>query len=117
MVSSEPTWHVSRVQKRVSKFVNFKVQKVQKLDLCDFTDTWPWSGDVMPSFCNTPHLWAIFLSNIMLVGPCDYILSMMKMITLMELREALHVEHVKHGESKLMEVLQSRLEVFFLSSF
>ena len=29
MVSSEPTWHVSRVQKRVSKFVNFKVQKVQ----------------------------------------------------------------------------------------
>ena len=30
MVSPEPTWHVPRVQKRVSKFVNFKVQKVQK---------------------------------------------------------------------------------------
>ena len=29
MVSSEPTWHMSRVQKRVSKFVNFKVKKVQ----------------------------------------------------------------------------------------
>ena len=30
MVSSEPTWHMSRVQKRVSKFVNFKVQKSPK---------------------------------------------------------------------------------------
>ena len=28
MVSSETMWHVARVQKRVSKFVNFKVQKV-----------------------------------------------------------------------------------------
>ena len=37
MVSSEPTWHMSRVQKRVSKFVNFKVQKVQKPDLSDST--------------------------------------------------------------------------------
>ena len=71
MVSSEPTWHVSRVQKRVSKFVNFKVQKVQKPELFDFTDTCPWLRDVMLSFCHTPHLWAIFLSNIMLLGTCE----------------------------------------------
>ena len=37
MVSSEPRCHVSRVQKRVSKFVNFKVQKVQKPDLSGST--------------------------------------------------------------------------------
>ena len=63
-----PCVHVSRVQKRVSKIVNFKVQKVQKPELFDFTDTCPWSGDVMPSFCHTPYLWAIFLTNIMLLG-------------------------------------------------
>ena len=37
MVSSEPTWHMSHVQKRVSKFVNFKVHKVQKPTLIDFS--------------------------------------------------------------------------------
>ena len=65
-----PHVHVSRGQKRVSKLANFKIQKVQKLELFDFTDTCPWSGDVMPSFCHTPYLWAIFLTNIMLLGPC-----------------------------------------------
>ena len=59
-----PRVHMSRVQKHVSKLVNFKVQKVQKPELFDFTDTCPWSGDVMPSFCHTPYLWAIFLTNI-----------------------------------------------------
>ena len=70
-----PRVHVSRIQKRVSKLVNFEVQKVQKPELFDFTDTCPWSGHVMPSFCHTPHLWAIFLSNIMLLGPCVVLMA------------------------------------------
>ncbi len=38
MVPSEDMWHVSRVQKRVSKFFNFWVKNLQKMDLSDLTD-------------------------------------------------------------------------------
>ena len=41
MVSSEYTWHVSRVIKRVLKLVNFEVQKVQKPELFDLAATFP----------------------------------------------------------------------------
>ena len=37
--------HVSHVQKRVLKLVNFKVQKVQKTDLFDLADTSSWLRD------------------------------------------------------------------------
>ena len=39
------TLHVSHVQKRVLKLVNFKDQKVQKPDLFDLADTFPWLRD------------------------------------------------------------------------
>ena len=42
------------------KLVNFIVKNFRKTELFDFADTCPWSGDVMPSFCPTQHLWAIF---------------------------------------------------------
>ena len=40
-----PRVHVSRVQKRVSKLVNFKVQKVQKPDLFYLMNNFPRSHD------------------------------------------------------------------------
>ena len=38
MVPSEDTWHMSRVQKRVSKFSNFWVKNLKKPELSDLTD-------------------------------------------------------------------------------
>ena len=70
MVSSEPTWHVSRVQKRVSKFVNFKVQKVQKPELFDLTDNGFCSSDARGLICHIPHLCAIFQTNNVGLGTC-----------------------------------------------
>ena len=58
MVSSETTWHVSCVQKRVSKFVNFKVQKVQKQELFDLTDNGFCSSDARGLICHIPCLCA-----------------------------------------------------------
>ena len=61
MVSLEPTWHVSCVQKRFSKFDNFKVQKVQNPELFDLTDKGFWSGDARGLICRIPR--AIFQKN------------------------------------------------------
>ena len=36
--TAQDTWHVSRVQKRVSKISNFWVKNLQKMDLSDLTD-------------------------------------------------------------------------------
>ena len=48
MVPSKDKWHVSRVQKRVSKFSNFWVKNLQKMDLSDlltmrssYMPSWP----------------------------------------------------------------------------
>ena len=71
MVSSEPTWHVSRVQKRVSKFVNFKVQKVQKPELFDLTDNGFCSSDARGLYCHIQHLCTIFQSNNVGLGTCE----------------------------------------------
>ena len=43
-LSSEDTWHVSHVHKRVLKIVNFEVQKVQKPELFDLAATFPRLG-------------------------------------------------------------------------
>ena len=44
MGPSEPTWHMSHVQKRVLKFINFKVQKVQKRTYLIWLTPSPGSG-------------------------------------------------------------------------
>ena len=58
MVPSEDTWHVSRVQKRVSKFSNFWVKNLQKPDLFDLTDNIPRSPDNILSLghCQIPSI-------------------------------------------------------------
>ena len=58
MVPSEDTWHVSRVQKRVSKFSNFWVKNLQKPDLFDLTDNFPRSPDNILSLghCQIPSI-------------------------------------------------------------
>ena len=37
----------------------------------DFMDAWSWFCDVIRLICHTPHLCAIFLTNIMLLGTCE----------------------------------------------
>ena len=64
--------HVARVQKGVSKFVNFKVQKVQNRNcLIDLTDNGFCSSDVRGLICHIPHLCAIFQTNNVGLGTCD----------------------------------------------
>ena len=89
MVSSEYTWHVSRVQKRVSKFVNFKVQKVQKPELFDLTDNGSCFCDARGLICHIPHLCTIFLSNNVGLGPCDWIFVYIKVIQKPKLKQTL----------------------------
>ena len=62
MVSSELTWHVSPVQKRVSKFVNFKVQKVQKPELSGLTVTWVFLYTLSAFRKYMTPLWRNFLN-------------------------------------------------------
>ena len=70
MVSSEPTWHVSRVQKRVSKWVNFKVQKVQKPDLFYLMNNFLSSLALMPIFCHQQNPSAIHFIYPFTLAPC-----------------------------------------------
>ena len=37
----------------------------------DLVDNGSWSRDVMGLICHTPHLCTIFLTNILLLCPCD----------------------------------------------
>ena len=46
LVSSESTWHVSHVQKRVSKIVNFEGKILQKMDLSELTTNVVFFRDV-----------------------------------------------------------------------
>ena len=71
MVSSEPTWHMSRAHKRVSKFVNFKVQKVQKPHMFDLGTHSPLLGDALWSFCHIAGLWAPLQNCFTVLHPCD----------------------------------------------
>ena len=77
MVSSEPTWHVSRVQKRVSKFVNFKVQKVQKPDLSGLTVNWVFLYTLSAFQKHMTPLWRNFLQWLRPWGMCDEILFLL----------------------------------------
>ncbi len=47
MVTSEDTWHVSRVYKRVLKLVNFLVQNLQKPYMIDLGTHSPLIYDAM----------------------------------------------------------------------
>ena len=70
MVPSEPTWHVSRVQKRVSKFVNFKVQKVQKPELYGLTVNWVFLYALSAFRKYISPLWTNFLHWLRPLGKC-----------------------------------------------
>ena len=71
MVSSEPTWHVSRVQKRVSTFVNFKVQKVQKPELSGLTVNWVFLYALSAFRKHMTPLWRNFLQWLRPRGKCE----------------------------------------------
>ena len=67
---SEPMWHVSRVQKCVLKFVNFKVQKVQKPHMIDLGTHSPWRYDALWSICSIGGLWAPLQNCFTVLDPC-----------------------------------------------
>ena len=82
---------MSRVQKRVSNFVNFKVQKVQKLELFDLTDNGICSSDARGLICHIPHLCAIFQTNNVGLGPCVGPFVRLKGVALMTLLAVLEI--------------------------
>ena len=65
-----PRVHVSRVHKRVSKLVNFKVQKVQKPDLFYLMNNFPRSPALMTIFCHQQNPSAFHFIYLFTLAPC-----------------------------------------------
>ena len=63
--------HVSRVHKRVSKSVNFKVQKVQKPDLFYLMNNFPRSPALMTIFYHQQNPSAIHFIYLFTLAPCE----------------------------------------------
>ena len=107
MVPSEDTWHVSRVQKRVSKFSNFWVKNLQKPDLFDLTDNFPRSPDNILSLghCQIPSINCF--TYIFALAPCVEALHFLAQSGAH--REVRKVDFVPHRQTVNIIVKQARL--------
>ena len=70
MVTSEGTWHMSRVHKRVLKLVNLFVQNLQKPYMFDLGTHSPLIYDALWSFCHIGGFWATLQNYFAVLHPC-----------------------------------------------